>query len=79
MEARRTKKYLEKMGASGLESVMVGQQILMDLINVVIPYEEEEIVQTPPVSCEMLWVFFLSYVVFHSNLGQFCSKFFDRF
>ena len=49
LEARRTKKYLEKMGASSMESVMLSQQILLDLINVVIPYEEEETLPEPPV------------------------------
>merc|ERR1711976_117738 len=42
LESRRTKKYLEKMGASSLESVMLCQQVLIDLINVVIPYEQPE-------------------------------------
>ena len=42
LESRRTKKYLEKMGASSLESVMLCQQVLIDLISVVIPYEQPE-------------------------------------
>ena len=44
LESRRTQKYLGKMGASNLENVMLCQQVLIDMINLVIPYDEPEVV-----------------------------------
>ena len=46
LENRRNQKYLDKMGASSVENVLLCQSlILQDLINAVIPYEIPEPLQ----------------------------------
>ena len=47
LEARRTQKYLGKMGASNLENVMLCQQVLIDMISSVIPYDQEPEPEAP--------------------------------
>ena len=62
LENRRNQKYLEKMGASSMENVLLCQSlILQDLIDAVIPYEKIKPVEplpTPPTDPEVSQLFF---------------------
>ena len=66
LENRRNQKYLEKMGASSMENVLLCQSlILQDLIDAVIPYEKIKPVEplpTPPTDTEVSQLFFLKYI-----------------
>ena len=78
LENRRNQKYLEKMGASSMENVLLCQSlILQDLIDAVIPYEKIKPVEplpTPPTDPEVCQFFLISTLVKLKTKIQIPSK-----
>ena len=78
LENRRNQKYLEKMGASSMENVLLCQSlILQDLIDAVIPYEKIKPVEplpTPPTDPEVSQFFLISTLVKLKTKIQIPSK-----